>query len=103
MRRWRRTSRPCAKRSRAVDRKPTTSQSLVWRAAPAFIKHRDFTMRLIVQKYGGTSVGDAARICNVARRILETQRDGCRVAAVVSAMAAVTENLIKLSVEVSPH
>ncbi len=45
---------------KAVDRKPTTSQSLVWRAASAFIKHRDFTMRLIVQKYGGTSVGDTA-------------------------------------------
>src|SRR5437016_6581565 len=60
-------------------------------------------MRLIVQKYGGTSVGDAARICNVARRILETQREGCRVVAVVSAMAGVTDNLIKLAREVSPQ
>jgi aspartate kinase len=40
-------------------------------------------MRLIVQKYGGTSVGDSTRICNVARRILETQREGCRVVAVI--------------------
>ena len=102
-RRWRRTSRPCAKRSHAVDRKPTTSQSLVWRAAPALIKHRDFMMRLIVQKYGGTSVGDTAKICNVARRLLETQRDGCRVVAVISAMAGVTDNLIKLAREVSPQ
>ncbi len=60
-------------------------------------------MRLIVQKYGGTSVGDAARICNVARRILETQREGCRVVAVVSAMAGVTDNLLKLAREVSPQ
>ncbi len=60
-------------------------------------------MRLIVQKYGGTSVGDAAKICNVARRLLETQRDGCRVVAVISAMAGVTDNLIKLAREVSPQ
>ena len=60
-------------------------------------------MRLIVQKYGGTSVGDSTRICNVARRILETQREGCRVVAVISAMAGVTDSLIKLAGEVSPQ
>src|SRR5512138_3447846 len=60
-------------------------------------------MRLIVQKYGGTSVGDSGRICNVARRLLETQREGCRVVAVISAMAGVTDNLIKLAREVSPQ
>src|SRR5436305_3981252 len=60
-------------------------------------------MRLIVQKYGGTSVGDPTRICNVARRILETQREGCRVVAVISAMAGVTDSLIKLAGEVSPQ
>jgi aspartate kinase len=60
-------------------------------------------MRLIVQKYGGTSVGSPERIRNVARKILETQRDGCRVVAVVSAMAGVTDNLIKLANETSPR
>ena len=60
-------------------------------------------MRLIVQKYGGTSVGDTAKICNVARRLLETQRDGCRVVAVISAMAGVTDNLLQLAREVSPQ
>jgi aspartate kinase len=60
-------------------------------------------MRLIVQKYGGTSVGDTAKICNVARRLLETQRDGCRVVAVISAMAGVTDNLLHLAREVSPQ
>jgi len=60
-------------------------------------------MRLIVQKYGGTSVGDTAKICNVARRLLETQRDGCRVVAVISAMVGVTDNLIKLAREVAPQ
>ena len=54
-------------------------------------------MRLIVQKYGGTSVGSPERIRNVARKILETQRQGCKVVAVISAMAGVTDNLIKLA------
>jgi aspartate kinase len=60
-------------------------------------------MRLIVQKYGGTSVATPERICNVARRIIETQREGCRVVAVISAMAGITDELIKLARAVSPH
>jgi len=58
-------------------------------------------MPLIVQKYGGTSVGYPERILNVARRLLETQREGNSVAAVVSAMSGVTDSLIKLAKEVS--
>src|ERR1043166_2235310 len=60
-------------------------------------------MRLVVQKYGGTSVGDAERIHKVAQRLIETQREGARVVAVVSAMAGVTDNLVKLAHEVSPN
>jgi aspartate kinase len=60
-------------------------------------------MRLIVQKYGGTSVGDPERIRKVAARLLETQREGCRVVAVISAMAGVTDNLIRLARETSPQ
>ncbi|HEY1053238.1 MAG TPA: aspartate kinase [Prosthecobacter sp.] len=60
-------------------------------------------MALIVQKYGGTSVGTPERIRNCARRILETQRAGNQVVAVVSAMSGVTDNLIKLAKEVSPE
>lgn len=60
-------------------------------------------MRLIVQKYGGTSVGDPERIRRVATRLIETQRDGCEVVAVISAMAGATDNLIKLAREVSPQ
>src|ERR1700730_18544943 len=59
-------------------------------------------MRLIVQKYGGTSVGNPERIKNVAKRIVETQREGCHVVAVISAMAGVTDNLIKLAREMAP-
>ncbi|HAL73010.1 MAG TPA: aspartate kinase [Verrucomicrobiales bacterium] len=60
-------------------------------------------MALIVQKYGGTSVGNPERIRNCARRILETQRAGHQVVAVVSAMSGVTDNLIRLAKEVSPE
>ncbi len=58
-------------------------------------------MALIVQKYGGTSVGTPERILNCARRILETQRAGNQVIAVVSAMSGVTNNLISLASQVS--
>lgn len=58
-------------------------------------------MPLVVQKYGGTSVGSPERIRRVAARILETQQAGNRVVAVVSAMSGVTDNLIKLAKEVS--
>jgi len=58
-------------------------------------------MALIVQKYGGTSVGSPERIRNVARRLLETQRRGDKVVAVVSAMGGVTNRLIELAREVT--
>lgn len=58
-------------------------------------------MSLIVQKYGGTSVGTTERITNVAKRVLATQAEGHGVIAVVSAMAGVTDNLLKLASEVS--
>jgi aspartate kinase len=60
-------------------------------------------MALIVQKYGGTSVGNPERIKNVARRVLATQQAGHQVVAVVSAMSGVTDNLIKLAKEVHPE
>jgi aspartate kinase len=58
-------------------------------------------MALLVQKYGGTSVGNPERIQNVARRVLATQREGNSVVVVVSAMSGVTDGLIKLAKEVS--
>jgi len=63
--------------------------------------HSKESVSLIVQKYGGTSVGTPDRIRNVAKRILETQAEGHQVVAVVSAMAGVTNNLIKLADEVT--
>jgi aspartate kinase len=58
-------------------------------------------MALIVQKYGGTSVGNTERIRNVAQRVAEWHRQGNRLAVVVSAMSGVTDGLIKLAKEVS--
>ncbi|MBV8352355.1 MAG: aspartate kinase, partial [Verrucomicrobia bacterium] len=60
-------------------------------------------MSLIVQKYGGTSVGTPDRILNVARRILQAQQNGNQVVAVVSAMSGVTDNLIRLAGQVAPQ
>lgn len=60
-------------------------------------------MSLIVQKYGGTSVGNPERIKNVARRVVETQEAGNQVVVVVSAMSGVTDNLIKLAKECSTN
>ncbi len=60
-------------------------------------------MSLIVQKYGGTSVGTPERILNVAKRVIATQEAGHRVVVVVSAMSGVTDNLIKLARQVSPN
>lgn len=59
-------------------------------------------MALVVQKYGGSSVADAASVKRVARRIVDTKRAGNEVAVVVSAMGDTTDELIDLAQEVSP-
>src|ERR1051325_243193 len=59
-------------------------------------------MALIVQKYGGTSVGNTERIRNVASRVAKYRSQGDQVLVVVSAMSGVTDNLIKLAKEIMP-
>ncbi|MGB1879592.1 MAG: aspartate kinase [Gammaproteobacteria bacterium] len=54
-------------------------------------------MKTIVQKFGGTSVGDPDRIANVARRVAQTVRDGNQVVVVVSAMSGETDRLLGLA------
>jgi aspartate kinase len=56
---------------------------------------------LIVQKYGGTSVGTVERIHRVADRVAQTQREGNQVVVVLSAMSGETDRLIKLAHEVT--
>jgi aspartate kinase len=58
-------------------------------------------MALIVQKYGGTSVGSITRIKAVARRVVKTVEQGNRVVVVVSAMAGETDNLINLARQIT--
>lgn len=58
---------------------------------------------IIVQKYGGTSVADTARIKSVAARVAKTAREGNKVVVVVSAMAGETDKLIRLAGEVSSN
>src|SRR5436190_8306938 len=57
---------------------------------------------LIVQKYGGTSVGNPERIKNVAGRVAKYHAKGDQIVVVVSAMSGVTDNLIKLAKEIMP-
>lgn len=58
-------------------------------------------MAVIVQKYGGTSVGNVERIFNVARRVIQTVAAGHSVAVVVSAMGHTTDELVSLAKSVS--
>ena len=59
-------------------------------------------MALIVQKYGGTSVGNTDRIKNVAARVAKYHAQGDKIVVVVSAMSGVTDGLIKLAKDIAP-
>ena len=60
-------------------------------------------MGLIVQKYGGSSVRDAERVMNVARRIVETYDNGNDVIVVVSAQGDTTDDLIAKAKEINTN
>src|SRR5882672_9480832 len=60
-------------------------------------------MALIVQKFGGTSVGSVERIRNVARRVAKWRAAGHDIVVVPSAMAGETNRLIALAKEIQPH
>ncbi len=60
-------------------------------------------MALVVQKYGGSSVADADKIKNVARRAIAAKERGNQVVLVVSAMGKTTDELIKLANQVTDH
>src|SRR5690349_12187098 len=59
-------------------------------------------MALIVQKFGGTSVGSIDRMKEVARRVVASRRNGDDVVVVVSAMAGETNRLLQLAKALSP-
>lgn len=58
-------------------------------------------MALVVQKYGGTSVGDTERIRNVAERVIRNRQQGDDVVVILSAMSGQTDRLLKLAGEVA--
>ncbi len=58
-------------------------------------------MSLIVQKYGGTSVGSIEKIKNVARKVIDLYEEGSRVVVVLSAMSGQTDGLIRLAHEIT--
>ena len=60
-------------------------------------------MALVVQKFGGTSVGTTDRIMAVARRLIESKERGDRVVAVVSAMGDFTDELLAKALAISPE
>jgi len=60
-------------------------------------------MAIIVQKYGGTSVGTVERIQAVAQRVGQTAQAGKSVVVVVSAMGKTTDGLVKLAQEISTN
>ena len=60
-------------------------------------------MGIIVQKFGGTSVADSEKIKNVANAVIKEKLNGNDVVVVVSAMGHTTDNLVKLSKEITSH
>jgi len=60
-------------------------------------------MSLIVQKYGGTSVADVDRIKNVARRIMQSKKEGNQLVVVVSALGGTTDRLISMASQITTH
>src|SRR5712691_9571728 len=60
-------------------------------------------MAIVVQKYGGSSVEDVAKLKQVADRVMRTRREGRDVVVVVSAMGKTTDELLALAKQVSPN
>ncbi|MEX0591869.1 MAG: aspartate kinase [Nitriliruptoraceae bacterium] len=60
-------------------------------------------MGIVVQKYGGTSVGDVDRMKRVADRIARTHRDGNQTVVVVSAMGSTTDELVSMAGRICQH
>ena len=64
---------------------------------------KNLRSKLVVQKYGGNSVGSVEKIKNVAKRIISYARKGNKVVVVVSAMGDTTDELVKLAKKINPN
>jgi aspartate kinase len=76
------------------------TSSTEFEAIPA-VEGAEPRLPTLVMKFGGTSVGDPAKLKDVARRLVEAQAAGNRVVAVLSAMGDTTDDLVRLAYEVS--
>src|SRR5207253_9017519 len=63
----------------------------------------EITLRLVVQKFGGTSVANAGRIMGAARKAIRAKQEGSQVLVVVSARGDKTDELIELAREITEH
>jgi len=68
---------------------------------PALTGTTGASVAIVVQKYGGTSVGDVDRMKRVADRVSRTHRDGNQVVVVVSAMGKTTDDLVTMAARIS--
>lgn len=73
------------------------------RMAQIIIGKRAKRLGLVVQKFGGTSVGTIERIKNTAKRVIAEKKKGNDVVVVVSAMGKTTDQLVSLAKELSPY
>lgn len=64
---------------------------------------RQVQLALIVQKYGGSSVANAQRVANVAKRIIDTHQQGNQVVVILSAQGDTTDELIEKAYEISKN
>ena len=60
-------------------------------------------MSIVVQKYGGTSVGSIEKIRSIAKRVIDRKKQGHRMVVVLSAMGKTTDALVKMAYELSPN
>ena len=60
-------------------------------------------MKLIVQKFGGSSVANAERVLNVANRVTDAYKEGNAVVVVVSAQGDTTDDFLEKAAEINPN
>ena len=90
-------------RFRRHQRDARVPRALTRHPVALLTRSQEPAMALIVQKYGGTSVGTTDRIKNVARRVARFHREGHQLVVVVSAMTGETNRLLALAKELSPN
>src|SRR3990167_2592683 len=97
--------RPAAAANRPADRGGVCGEpAAVWRQREALrVVDQLMKRKLVVQKYGGSSVANPERIKRVAQRVVEVKRKGADVVVVVSALGDTTDELLQLASQITQH